>query len=348
MAKNGQKGGSNTTMSGKIVLDYLSKYPAWMPSRTLASLILKENSNHFSDIENVRYLVRYYRGKVGKEKAYVSKMANSSFVEDLKRTSSPFGMPDTWVEEKEVYHLPISLKKMGFISDLQVPFHDPKAIQLAFDYLISEKIDSLFINGDLVDFYQLSDFQKDPRVRKFDEEYESIIEMLGYIRKSFPKIPIYYNLDANHEFRYERYMRTKAPELLGLKGKFEIEEILMLNTFGIIPIKNIDHVKFGKLPIIHGDTTFRRGSGVNPAKTLYDRVKQSAIASHVHQVQMYTTKNQFDQEVFTTWTTGHLMHPNVEYCKHVDNYSQGFAIIEKDKDGFFKVHNKRIDKNKIY
>jgi hypothetical protein len=117
-------------------------------------------------------------------------------------------------------------------------------------------------------------------------------------------------------------MRTKAPELLGLNGKFDIEEILMLNTFNIIPIKNIDHVKFGKLPIIHGDTTFRRGSGVNPAKTLYDRVKQSAIASHVHQVQSYTTKNQFDEEIFTCWTTGHFMHPNVEYCKHVDNYNK--------------------------
>jgi hypothetical protein len=172
--------------------------------------------------------------------------------------------------------------------------------------------------------------------------------MLGFIRASFPLIPIYYNLDANHEFRYERYMRTKAPELLGLSGKFDIEEILMLNTFNIIPIKNIDHVKFGKLPIIHGDTTFRRGSGVNPAKTLYDRVKQSAIASHVHQVQSYTTKNQFDEEVFTCWTTGHLMHPNVEYCKHVDNYSQGFAILEKDVEGYYSVQNKRIYKNKIF
>ena len=107
-------------------------------------------------------------------------------------------------------------------------------------------------------------------------------------------------------------------------------------------------LKFGKLPIIHGDTTFRRGSGVNPAKTLYDRVKQSAIASHVHQVQSYTTKNQFDEEVFTCWTTGHLMHPNVEYCKHVDNYSQGFAILEKDVEGYYSVQNKRIYKNKIF
>ena len=346
MSKTGQRGGSNTTMSGQIVLDYLAKYPVWMPSRTLASLIIKENSNHFNDIENVRYLIRYYRGKVGVRNS--DKMANKQFLEDFQRTSSQFVMPETWGEDKIVYQLPIGLKKMGFISDLQVPFHDPKAIQLTFDYLNKENIDSLFINGDLVDFYQLSDFQKDPRVRKFDEEYEAIIEMLGYIRKSFPKIPIYYNLDANHEFRYERYMRTKAPELLGLKGKFELEELLMLNTFTIIPIKNIDHVKFGHLPIIHGDTTFRRGSGVSPAKTLFDRVKQSAIASHVHRTNEYTTKNQFDSEIFTCWTTGHLMHSNVEYCKHVDQYNQGFAVLEKDKTGEYRVYNKRIINHKIY
>ena len=180
MSKTGQRGGSNTTMSGQIVLDYLAKYPVWMPSRTLASLIIKENSNHFNDIENVRYLIRYYRGKVGVRNS--DKMANKQFLEDFQRTSSQFVMPETWGEDKIVYQLPIGLKKMGFISDLQVPFHDPKAIQLTFDYLNKENIDSLFINGDLVDFYQLSDFQKDPRVRKFDEESHkySISSNLSY------------------------------------------------------------------------------------------------------------------------------------------------------------------------
>ena len=340
----GNKSGSKPTMSGEIVLDYLSKYPQWMPSNTLASLILKENSNHFTDKENVRYLIRYYRGKVGADKLTKT---TTTYIEDIKRNSSQFVMPETWVEEKEIFTLPIGIKKMGFISDLQVPFHDPKAIDICFEHLTKEGIDTLFVNGDLVDFYGLSDFQKDPRVRKFDEEHEIILEMLGYIRKSFPDLIIYYNLDANHEFRYERYMRTKAPELLGLK-LFEIEDILKLNEFGIKPIKNIDHVKFGHLPIIHGDTTFRRGSGVSPAKTLFDRVKQSAIASHVHRTSEFTTKNQFDNEIFTCWTTGHLMHPNVEYCKHVDQYNQGFAILEKDKIGDYRVHNKRIINGKVY
>jgi len=345
MTTTKKRGGSKTTMSGQIVLDYLAKYPQWMPSNTLASLIMKEQSAHFDNQENVRYLVRYYRGKTGEGKS--TRNTNKQFIEDFKRTASNFVQPPTWVEEKVVYCLPIGIKKMGFISDLQVPFHDPKAIDVCFKYLLDQKIDSLFINGDLVDFYQLSDFQKDPRVRKFDEDNEAIIEMLAYIRKSFPNMTIYYNLDANHEFRYERYMRTKAPELLSLQ-LFEIEDILQLNTFNIKPLKNLDHVKFGHLPIIHGDTTFRRGSGISPAKTLFDRVKQSAIASHVHRTSEYTTKNQFDGEIFTCWTTGHLMHPNVEYCKHTDQYNQGFAILEKDKSGEFRVHNKRIIKNKVF
>jgi hypothetical protein len=316
-----------------------------MPSHTLASLILKENKAHFDNSESIRALIRYYRGKLGP--AGRQNIANKTFVEEFERHSANFVQPPTWVEEKVIMQLPLSIKKMGFISDLQVPFHDPKAIDITFEYLTKEGIDTLFINGDLVDFYQISDFQKDPRVRKFDEEHEAVIEMLAYIRKSFPSLTIYYNLDANHEFRYERYMRTKAPELLSLQ-LFEIEELFNLNAFKIKGIKNTDHVKFGHLPIIHGDTTFRRGSGVSPAKTLYDRVKQSAIASHVHRTSEYTTKNQFDGEIFTCWTTGHLMHPNVDYCKHTDAYNQGFAVLEKDKTGDYRVHNKRIIKNKVY
>ena len=159
-------GGSNRTMSGQIILDYLEKYPSWMPSHTLASLIYKENSNHFDDKEQIRSLVRYYRGKLG-----VNKSSNKDFHEEYKRTCQNFVQPPSWVEEKVVFTLPIGIKKMGFISDLQVPFHDPKAIDICFEYLTKEGIDTLFINGDFVDFYQLIDFQKDPRVRKFDEEY---------------------------------------------------------------------------------------------------------------------------------------------------------------------------------
>ena len=80
-----KRGGKKTTMSGQIVLDYLAKYPEWMPSNTLASLIMKEQNAHFDNHENVRYLIRYYRGKAGDKMA---KGKNTQYIEDFKRTGS--------------------------------------------------------------------------------------------------------------------------------------------------------------------------------------------------------------------------------------------------------------------
>lgn len=333
------------TPKGDLILTYINSYPEWFPSGTLARVICKENKHSFSDHEEVRSLVRYYRGKRGDDARGKIKRSENGYAETIKRTSNPFGIPTTWAEEKKVYTLPVALKKVGFIADLQVPFHDPKAIDICFNHLIKEGIDSLFINGDLVDFYGISEYEKDPRYRNFESEYEDIIEMLCYIKQTFPDIPIYYNLDANHEYRYEKYMRKKAPELLGLK-LFEIEDLLRLDDLGIKYIKNIDHVKIGKLPVIHGDTTFRRGSGVAPARTLWLRTKVSCIASHVHRTSEFTSKNFFG-EMTTCWTTGMLMHPNVEYCKHVDEYNQGFGIIHKDKTGDYEIDNKRIYLGKV-
>jgi hypothetical protein len=331
---------------GDIVKQYLSEYPAWFPKAALARVIYKENPHSFEDPEDARYFVRYYTGKAGDHNREQITRANSGTIETFIRSSSPFAAPETWAEEKKTFKLPTALKNVGFIADLQAPFHDPRAIDTCFNYLHKVGVDSLFINGDLVDFYQLSEFEKDPRVRKFDEEYENIIELLCYIKQCFPDVPIYYNLDANHEYRYERYMRKKAPELLSLK-LFELEDLLMLNQIGIKPIKNIDHIKIGKLPVIHGDTTFRRGSGVSPARTLFLRTKVSCIASHVHRTNEYTDKN-FYGEMSTCWTTGMLMHPNVEYCKHVDQYNQGFAHITVEKGGDYQVHNKRIYNGKVF
>ncbi len=341
MANNVKGGGE--TIQGKIIKDYLSRYPEWFPTGSLARIIAKENPHTFDTTEDARNSLKYYKGKSGVN--HRKSLADKTFVEHTIKKSVSFAQPPTWVKEKEIYKIPVGCKTAGFISDLQVPFHDPKAIDLAFDYLHKSSVDHIIINGDLVDFYGISSFEKDPRQRKFKDEYDAIMAELLYIKQAFPNIPIYYNLDANHEFRYERYMRTKAPELLGLE-LFEIEDLLMLDQFGIKYIKNHDHMMFGKLPIIHGDTVFSRGSGVSPARMLWMRTKVNMIASHVHRTSEYTDKN-FHGEMSTCWTVGHLMHPNVEYCKHVDQYNQGFAILRKDSSGDFEVENKRIYKGKV-
>jgi hypothetical protein len=339
-----KKVNSKETPQGKIISEYISKYPEWFPLASLARIITHENPHTFSDSEQARSSIRYYKGQAGDVKrANGSKQLHE---DNIKRKSAPFAMPPTWGKEKEIFQIPSALKKAGFIADLQCPFHDPKAIDICFDYIAKQGCDHLIINGDLLDFYGLSFFEKDPKKRDFKHEYDMCLQLLGYIKNAFPNIPIYYSLDANHEFRYERYMLTKAPILLGLSDAFELSELLMLNNFGIIPIKGADHIKFGDLIVLHGHTVFARGSGVSPARTLYLRTKENVIGSHVHRTSEYTDKD-FNGKIKTCWTTGHLMHSNVEYCQHLDQYNQGFAILEKDLSGQFEVHNKRIYLNKV-
>jgi hypothetical protein len=338
-----KKGTSAETPQGKICKEYLAKYPEWFPLASLARIVAQENPHTFTDSEQARNSIRYYIGSRGD---VLRKQGTKELHQKVNRKSTPFAMPPTWGKEKEIFHIPKALKKAGFIADLQCPFHDPKAIDIAFDYITKQGCDHIIINGDLLDFYGLSFFEKDPRKRDFKHEYDMCLQLLGYIKNAFPNIPIYYSLDANHEYRYERYMLTKAPILLGLSDAFELSELLMLNNFGIIPLKGYDHVRFGELHVVHGDTVFVRGSGASPAKTLYDKTKENVIASHVHRTNEYTDKD-FNGKIKICWTTGHLMHPNVEYCRHVDKYNQGFAILEKDLAGQFEVHNKKIYLNKV-
>lgn len=339
------KGKSAETIQGKIVNDFINRYPEWYPDNSLARIIYNAHTEAFNSPDEARASIRYYKGKKGDKHREKLKRVNPDFTPAPDKKSAPFAQPPTFSKEKKIYEIPSALKKAGFIADLQVPYHDPKAIDLTFNYLNKAGIDHLIINGDLVDFYGLSSFEKDPRERKFKHEYDAILAMLLYIKQAFPGIPIYYNLDANHEFRYARFMRTKAPEFFGLEI-FELEELLMLDKFGYQYIRHHDHIRFGKLPIIHGDTVFSRGSGVSPARTLWMRTKTNMIASHVHRTSEYTDKD-FHGKMTTCWTVGHLMHPNVEYCKHVDQYNQGFAILHKDLTGDFEVENKRISDYKI-
>jgi hypothetical protein len=338
--------GGKSTAKGEIVLEYLSNYPDWFPHRTLGRIIFSNNPTAFKNEEDATCVVRYYRGKQGDSSRSSNPKHRKIFTETKKREPISFPIPESWAEEKKVWTLPSGYRKIGFISDLQVPFQDNKAIRICFDYLKEQKIDCLFINGDLVDFYNISSYERDPRKRNMKAEYEAIIEMLVFIKSEFSNIPIYYNLDANHEARYERYMNTKAPELLQLEI-FGLENLLRLDELGYHYIKNVDHVKIGKLPVIHGDTVFRRGSGVSPARTLWMRTKVSCIASHVHRSSSYSSKN-FNGEQTTCWTTGMLMHPNVEYAKHVDEYNSGFAIIDLDQQGNYFVDNKKIYKGKVF
>ena len=319
------------------------KYGKEMPTLALAKIMYKENNLHFKNVESARSALRQIEGKQGKNNYCVT----AEFEMKEARPLNPYKLPESWGQSKEVFKLPIGCNKIGFLCDTQNPFQDNEAIAGAVEYLKKRGVNTLFLNGDMVDFYGISAYQKDPKKRKFVEEIDNIRGFLGWLRSEFPDAIIYYNLNANHEIRWEKWLMQKAQEVFGMP-EFELESILKLNEFKIIPLKTYDHCLIGKLPVFHGHTVFGRFSNtISKAKTVYDKLKHPAIVSHVHVTDEYNARDHVTGQIYTTYTVGCLMHLNVEYNPHGNNYNHGFAYIETDSEGNYSVENKRIFNGKV-
>jgi len=318
-------------LSGTIVKEYLERFPK-VPSLTLARKIYLENKEVFSTIETVRTVIRTYRGKCGKHAR--DKMTEKKFYD---QKPAPPTLPKSEKENKETYIFPTQCNKILIISDIHAPYHDPEALELALNYGVDHGANTVLINGDLIDFYQLSRFEKDPRKRGAKFEIDCVKQILKYIRYKYPKaIIIWYK--GNHCHRWDKYMLAKAPELL------DIEEFSMYSIFGlaelqIILIDNNRGTKAGKLNIRHGHEFYGSG-GVFPARSYFLKAKDNILVSHVHRTSEYTEPN-INKKINGGWSIGCLSDLDPDYNPN-NSYNLGFAFVETDKSGDFTVHNKKI------
>lgn len=327
--------GRNLSPKAEKAIDVIDQFPK-TGTRTLARILYKKYPTLYLDYEDARTTIRSHRGEMGGILTNRNKEINKN-----GKPKDTIVLPESWAKKKEFFKIPTHYSKIGLISDVQCPFHDVAALTKAVSYLKEYGIDCLLMNGDILDFYALSSFEKDPTRRNFAQERVDCIELLQWIKDEFPNIPVYYNLDANHEYRYERYMQKKAPEIFSTE-MFMVEDLLMLPEIGIIPLRGYDHIRAGKLPIVHGHTIFRGvTSPVSPARTVYMKMKHSCVASHCHKVSQYTWVD-MKGEAQSTWTTGCLMNLNVEYNPHGNDYVHGFAIVNVNKNGNFVFQNKMI------
>lgn len=311
------------------------------PTTTLAKKMYAENIELFKDVEDARSCIRYVRGQTGDfHRKFVGKKK-----EDLKYNYNPFKLPESSATVREPFVLPLRCNNILLISDLHVPYHDISAITAAFNYGIENNVNTIFINGDLIDFCLISRFENNPKKRSVKYELDICKEFLKSLRQAFPTQSIYF-LKGNHDVRLEAYLRVKAPELLDVK-EFKMESLLNFNEFKITSIDDNVLVKAGKLSITHGHHVMKGFfAPVNSARGLYMKAKQSTIIGHVHKVSEHTETN-MDGDMTTTWSSGCLCELKPDYSPLVSNYAHGFAHVIVNKDGGYSVHNKRIFNGKI-
>lgn len=330
----------------EIVHEYLEKFPE-APSKTLARKIYNENTGFFSSFESAYSRVRYYRGQQGKrQRDSLNKGSNKNFKKELKTKviQTKLFLPESHTKVRNQFTFPTGCMRLGIFGDVHIPFHDNTALETMFTKFEEENVDSILINGDLLDFYQLSFHEKDPRVIHFKDEIEAGKEFLAYLRDRFPGIPIYY-ITGNHENRFERYLRIKASELLDM-DEFRLDVILHVAEYRIEFIPFRSKVVFGDYTIEHGDKIPGAG-GVVPARTLLMRLKSNSIVNHFHK------SSESSQRVYgvgepTTikaYSLGCMCDLAPEYME-INEWNHGFAIMKRIKDKV-SVTNYKIEGNII-
>ena len=325
-------------MKGDIVKEYLDKF-AELPSLTLARTIYKRHPEAFKDVEDARQVIRYYRGSKGSENR--KKQEGSKYLtEHAEEFRKFFGLVEG---EREIdykpYILPKANNRILILSDIHLPYHDREAVCDALNYGKEKKVNTIILNGDILDFYQASYFVKDPRNRDLQYEVDVAIDFFQGLRDNFPNALIVYKI-GNHEERYEKYLMQKAPELLNL-DVWDIESVLRLHECNIQLVKDKRVIKVGELNIIHGhEITRGTSSPVNPARTFFLKAKTNVIGGHLHRTSEHISKD-LDDSIIGAWSTGCLCDLHPKYAPQ-NEWNHGYAYVSVNDNGSFWVMNRKI------
>lgn len=318
----------------QLARDIIEKYPT-LPKRELARKLFKRSPQLFKNEDYARVFIRKVTGAQGEAGAiqsdkYIGPKLNPGRCNDF----TPYVCTG---------------KRIGLISDVHIPYHDREALHKAMGWIKDFEADTIILNGDIIDCYQLSNFVKDPKERRFSEELNELHNFLSDVKDNFPKEKIIYKM-GNHEERYERFLLNQAKDIDGLIDTdgneiLSWESITHAKKYGHEIVTNKRIIKAGKLNIGHGHE-FGKSifSPVNPARGFYLRAKTNFIGGHYHQTSEHI-ENDLNGHVSGTWSTGALcdLHPNY---MPLNKWNLGFAGIEVDADGFI-VYNKKIMNGKI-
>lgn len=246
----------------------------------------------------------------------------------------------------------VKSEKNLVFSDIHFPYQDDNAIKTMISFAKDYNPNNIYMNGDIVDFYNLSKFDKNPeRKETVADEIFMVRKFFKKMRDNFPKSNIYF-LHGNHENRLQRYL-WENPELAKL-AELDITNLFHFSDYGIKEIKaSRDYwgmdggsIKQGDIIIMHGDAKLNGAStskyaGYSAKNTMLGGLQSSVIIGHIHRLAYVTHST--PQGVMVGIEGGCL-------CKIPKNanWETGFVTFETidGKNHNYKLH--MIEKGKLY
>ena len=309
------------------------KFPG-VPTRTLARRLVKECKGAIT-INQARMRIGRQFGVQGEKHRKRIKQAaprpprQAGLVYEM-----PKSVADSWTP-----HVMKVLGPVGILSDVHVPYHNETAVKAAVEFLKTQNLSGILLNGDIADFYAISRYMKDPAHRDFKGELEAVREFIGWLRATFPKIPIVYKA-GNHEERWTHWLWQHAAEISD-DPRMSLVAWLNLSEHGVEWVEDQRPIMLGKLPVLHGHELPKgMAAPVNVARGAFLRTLSTVLVGHSHRTSNHAESDMWHRET-GCWSTGCLCDLRPDYAR-INRWNHGFAVATVHKGGAFDVHNYRV------
>ena len=207
------------------------------------------------------------------------------------------------------------------IGDLHIPYEDKLAVNVMLKIHQHVKPETVIINGDLLDFIELSTFTRD----KLEDRPigQSIHDATDIIKKLQRYSTVIYHI-GNHELRLKKYLLNNAPEIKDLINfndlinndlETEIEFVEMIGR------DSMAHYFDDELLVGHFNKALKYSAAT--AKALVTHYKISIVQSHTHRLGTYYTTG--SKVVFQGHEAGCLCDLTPQYAQGLD-WQNGFLM----------------------
>lgn len=154
------------------------------------------------------------------------------------------------------------MEKWFFFSDMQMPHHDEKAVDLAFKVLKAYKPDVVVNIGDLADgtgSSRWADGTTEEVFAQAKDEAQGVKDYWAKVRKTLPNARLIWT-EGNHDLRPFDYVDKKAP---ALKELITPESLWELSSYGVeyINYNAPPEVKMGDIYVHHGVAVSKHAGG---------------------------------------------------------------------------------------
>lgn len=225
------------------------------------------------------------------------------------------------------------MKSIMVIPDLQVPYHDPRAVNAMLNFVHDFRPTELACVGDEVDSPQVSRWTKalageyEPTLQAHLDEAHGI---MANFKTASGNVP-FNVMRSNHGDRVENYVRRYAPGLSSLTS-LKIDALLRYDEIDVTYHRKPYELAPGWL-LMHGDEARLSLTPGGTALGLAKKSGKSVVCGHSHRAGLQHWTEGVPGKTRTRWglEVGHAMHTQrVSYLTLAGDWQQAFGILTVD------------------